>query len=135
MSTTYTSGSLKSPPSPESHAPSSVAHQVRCASLYQHQFAAMAQVNGTQNGTQNGTHNGIQNGNGNGVGQPHTNGNSSHMKKASRKLSSPMMPAFMVSAPGKVIVFGEHAVVHGKVSAPVLSHKSSCPLRRAIAAR
>lgn len=27
-----------------------------------------------------------------------------------------MMPAFMVSAPGKVIVFGEHAVVHGKVS-------------------
>ena len=33
-----------------------------------------------------------------------------------RKLSSPMMPSFMVSAPGKVIVFGEHAVVHGKVS-------------------
>lgn len=32
-----------------------------------------------------------------------------------RKQSSPMMPAFMVSAPGKVIVFGEHAVVHGKV--------------------
>jgi len=29
--------------------------------------------------------------------------------------SSPMMPAFMVSAPGKVIVYGEHAVVHGKV--------------------
>lgn len=34
-----------------------------------------------------------------------------------RKQSSPMMPAFMVSAPGKVIMFGEHAVVHGKVSA------------------
>lgn len=32
-----------------------------------------------------------------------------------RSSSSPMMPAFMVSAPGKVIVFGEHAVVHGKV--------------------
>jgi hypothetical protein len=32
-----------------------------------------------------------------------------------RKSSTPMMPAFMVSAPGKVIVFGEHAVVHGKV--------------------
>lgn len=32
-----------------------------------------------------------------------------------RKQSSPMMPAFIVSAPGKVIVFGEHAVVHGKV--------------------
>src|SRR5690349_1594152 len=38
-------------------------------------------------------------------------------KKMKRKQSSPMMPAFMVSAPGKVIVFGEHAVVHGKVSA------------------
>ncbi|MCJ1386730.1 hypothetical protein MMC17_009856 [Xylographa soralifera] len=33
-----------------------------------------------------------------------------------RKLSSPMMPAFMTSAPGKVIVFGEHAVVHGKAA-------------------
>ena len=32
-----------------------------------------------------------------------------------RKQSTPMMPTFMVSAPGKVIVFGEHAVVHGKV--------------------
>ncbi|WEW61306.1 Mevalonate kinase [Emydomyces testavorans] len=32
----------------------------------------------------------------------------------SRKPSSPMAPPFMVSAPGKVIVFGEHAVVHGK---------------------
>jgi mevalonate kinase len=38
-------------------------------------------------------------------------------KKMDRKKSSPMLPAFMVSAPGKVIVFGEHAVVHGKVSA------------------
>lgn len=63
--------------------------------------------------------NGTHNGNGNGVVQPQTNGNGNkaHLKKASRKLSSPMMPAFMVSAPGKVIVFGEHAVVHGKVSA------------------
>lgn len=33
-----------------------------------------------------------------------------------RKTSTPMMPAFMVSAPGKVIVFGEHAVVHGKAA-------------------
>ncbi|KAK8135413.1 mevalonate kinase [Apiospora sp. TS-2023a] len=36
--------------------------------------------------------------------------------KMARKQSSPMMPAFMVSAPGKVIVFGEHAVVHGKAA-------------------
>ena len=33
-----------------------------------------------------------------------------------RKHSSPMMPAFMTSAPGKVIVYGEHAVVHGKAA-------------------
>lgn len=33
-----------------------------------------------------------------------------------RRTSAPLMPAFMVSAPGKVIVVGEHAVVHGKVS-------------------
>ncbi|KAL8954066.1 MAG: hypothetical protein Q9222_000123 [Ikaeria aurantiellina] len=30
--------------------------------------------------------------------------------------SSPMMPAFMTSAPGKVIVYGEHAVVYGKAA-------------------
>ncbi|RAH74245.1 mevalonate kinase [Aspergillus aculeatinus CBS 121060] len=41
----------------------------------------------------------------------------SSIKKAmARKASSPMAPPFMVSAPGKVIVFGEHAVVHGKAA-------------------
>ena len=42
------------------------------------------------------------------------NGIPAHMQPH-RKVSAPLMPAFMVSAPGKVIVYGEHAVVHGKV--------------------
>lgn len=46
-------------------------------------------------------------------------------RRMNRKKSSPMMPAFMVSAPGKVIVFGEHAAVHGKV-------RLRCQERRAI---
>lgn len=37
-------------------------------------------------------------------------------RNMSRKASSPLAPAFMVSAPGKVIVYGEHAVVHGKAA-------------------
>ena len=36
--------------------------------------------------------------------------------KMERKISSPMNPAFMTSAPGKVIVYGEHAVVYGKAA-------------------
>ncbi|GLI73063.1 mevalonate kinase [Penicillium ochrochloron] len=43
-------------------------------------------------------------------------GTKSRRPNMSRKASSPMAPAFMVSAPGKVIVFGEHAVVHGKAA-------------------
>ena len=45
----------------------------------------------------------------------HTNGRAARSPDT-RKESSPMAPAFMVSAPGKVIVFGEHAVVHGKAA-------------------
>ena len=55
----------------------------------------------------------------NGVKRVQINGDekpaSNPRSQLKRKQSSPMMPAFMVSAPGKVIVFGEHAVVHGKV--------------------
>ncbi|KAL9630958.1 MAG: hypothetical protein Q9164_006151 [Protoblastenia rupestris] len=36
--------------------------------------------------------------------------------KTARKSSTPMNPAFITSAPGKVIVYGEHAVVHGKAA-------------------
>ncbi|CAI7569744.1 unnamed protein product [Penicillium manginii] len=71
----------------------------------------------------------VSNGNGNGHGVDHpdsdsasststntTNGTQTRRPGMSRKASSPMAPAFMVSAPGKVIVFGEHAVVHGKAA-------------------
>ncbi|KAF4977681.1 hypothetical protein FZEAL_5821 [Fusarium zealandicum] len=65
-------------------------------------------VNGTHsvaNGSDSGSEtSGDSNGLGNGV----------HRLKLNRKMSSPMAPPFMVSAPGKVIVFGEHSVVHGK---------------------
>lgn len=46
---------------------------------------------------------------------PQMNGHTNGITRAARSTSSPLAPAFMVSAPGKVIVFGEHAVVHGKV--------------------
>ncbi|KAJ5622219.1 hypothetical protein N7528_005451 [Penicillium herquei] len=44
------------------------------------------------------------------------NGSRLRRPAMSRKASSPMAPTFMVSAPGKVIVYGEHAVVHGKAA-------------------
>lgn len=56
--------------------------------------------------------NGVVNGNGNGT---HSNGLLSPRQRIERKMSTPLAPPFMVSAPGKVIVFGEHSVVHGKV--------------------
>jgi len=49
------------------------------------------------------------NGSSNGLAKP-------QRPRHDRKPSSPMNPAFMTSAPGKVIVYGEHAVVHGKAA-------------------
>lgn len=69
--------------------------------------------------------NGVNGTNGNGANGNGANGNSNHRKALSRKMSSPMMPTFMVSAPAKVILFGEHAVVHGKAS---LSHSTRPPI-------
>jgi mevalonate kinase len=66
----------------------------------------------------NGNHRDVDRAHINGNGINHANGTTAKdnlRRKMDRKQSSPMMPAFMVSAPGKVIVFGEHAVVHGKV--------------------
>ncbi|KAK4219225.1 hypothetical protein QBC37DRAFT_436789 [Rhypophila decipiens] len=68
-----------------------------------HEHFGRVQINGhdTSNGHTNGT-NGID--------------TAAQRYRLDRKKSSPMMPTFMVSAPGKVIVFGEHAVVHGKAA-------------------
>jgi mevalonate kinase len=69
------------------------------------------------------------NGNVNGISADMANTDLNGVRKTKRglpldrKQSTPMMPAFMVSAPGKVIVFGEHAVVHGKVC-PALFYAS-----------
>jgi mevalonate kinase len=64
----------------------------------------------------------------NGSTNGNTNGNgvkTDPKKKMDRKKSSPMLPTFMVSAPGKVIVCGEHAVVHGKASTVCASASQS----------
>lgn len=37
-------------------------------------------------------------------------------RSSSRRDSNPLAPPFIVSAPGKTIVYGEHAVVHGKAA-------------------
>ncbi|KAM3430126.1 hypothetical protein NHJ13734_007887 [Beauveria thailandica] len=52
--------------------------------------------------------------NGNGVSNGGSHTAMSHRASPLRKQSSPMAPAFMVSAPGKVVFFGEHSVVYGK---------------------
>ena len=49
------------------------------------------------------------------TGSPIDVNSPSERPRHSRKASIPLAPPFMVSAPGKVIVYGEHAVVHGKV--------------------
>jgi len=85
-------------------------HNTKAGAMTQRE---MNGVNGLRDGLEsthihtNGT-NGTTNTKGNGVKE-------AQRYKMDRKKSSPMMPAFMVSAPGKVIVCGEHAVVHGKV--------------------
>lgn len=67
-----------------------------------HKEVERLHMNGSMNGSTNGT-------------DSTTASRANQRKRLDRKQSSPMMPSFMVSAPGKVIVFGEHAVVHGKV--------------------
>ncbi|KAK4540249.1 hypothetical protein LTR36_009654 [Oleoguttula mirabilis] len=47
---------------------------------------------------------------------PTANGHSATRPTHGRKESNPLAPPFIVSAPGKTIVYGEHAVVHGKAA-------------------
>lgn len=42
-----------------------------------------------------------------------------------RQSFNPRPPTFMVSAPGKIIIFGEHSVVYGKVRLPDPRRKHS----------
>nr|OQO20001.1 hypothetical protein B0A51_12263 [Rachicladosporium sp. CCFEE 5018] len=50
------------------------------------------------------------------IDAPQVANTSKRLPMHGRKESNPLAPPFIVSAPGKVIVFGEHAVVHGKAA-------------------
>lgn len=52
----------------------------------------------------------------NGTSTSSTNGVPHRIPMHDRKPSNPLAPPFLVSAPGKTIVYGEHAVVHGKAA-------------------
>lgn len=50
-----------------------------------------------------------------GTGNPRMSPTTTRSKRSD---TASEIPSFMVSAPGKVIVYGEHAVVYGKVGWP-----------------
>ena len=68
------------------------------------------------NGSNGVVHNGNEKKDANGLGNILNGTIAQGRPRLHRKQSSPMMPAFMTSAPGKVIVYGEHAVVYGKAA-------------------
>ncbi|KAI0403653.1 mevalonate kinase [Xylaria palmicola] len=78
-------------------------------------FHAGSEVNGNGHRQANGHTNGHTNGNTSSNGGSRSS-SASDSPRLGRRKSTPMMPPFMVSAPGKVIVVGEHAVVHGKAA-------------------
>lgn len=80
-----------------------------------HAMNGTTKVNGA-NGSVNGDHRSAIDAN---AKVAHMNGKTAPPKRIpmhGRKESNPLAPPFIVSAPGKVIVFGEHAVVHGKAA-------------------